>query len=193
MNHLMIDTETLGTGPDAVIFAIGAVFFDPFTGKLGKQFEKYIDPVDSERNGGTVDASTAVWWAGESAKARACLLNAEGTELAAVTEFLAFISRNMQDETLGNQLIVWCKGASFDFPILRSAIKRTAGEKSVPWRYWNERCMRSLIDMAKSSGWRMPGRSGKETIAHTALGDAIYQAKVVSEIWQRFTTPFLSI
>ncbi|MWM31478.1 3'-5' exoribonuclease, partial [Escherichia coli] len=27
MNHLMIDTETLGTGPDAVIFAIGAVFF----------------------------------------------------------------------------------------------------------------------------------------------------------------------
>ncbi|EQB5416190.1 3'-5' exoribonuclease domain-containing protein, partial [Escherichia coli] len=47
----MIDTETLGTGPDAVIFAIGAVFFDPFTGKLGKQFEKLIDPVDSERNG----------------------------------------------------------------------------------------------------------------------------------------------
>ena len=30
-------------GPDAVIFAIGAVFFDPFTGKLGKQFEKIID------------------------------------------------------------------------------------------------------------------------------------------------------
>ncbi|HAX1979531.1 TPA: 3'-5' exoribonuclease [Escherichia coli] len=193
MNHLMIDTETLGTGPDAVIFAIGAVFFDPFTGKLGKQFEKYIDPVDSERNGGTVNASTALWWAGESAEARACLLNAEGTELAAVTEFLAFISRNMQDETLGKALTVWCKGASFDFPILRSAIKRTAGEKSIPWRYWNERCMRPLIDMAKSSGWRMPGRSGKETIAHTALGDAIYQARVVSEIWQRFTTPFLSI
>lgn len=32
MNHLMIDTETLGNGPDAAIFAIGAVFFDPFTG-----------------------------------------------------------------------------------------------------------------------------------------------------------------
>lgn len=62
MNHLMIDTETLGNGPDAAIFAIGAVFFDPFTGKLGKQFEKFIDPVDSERNGGTVNAATAVWW-----------------------------------------------------------------------------------------------------------------------------------
>lgn len=193
MNHLMIDTETLGTGPDAVIFAIGAVFFDPFTGKLGKQFEKYIDPVDSERNGGTVNASIALWWAGQSVEARSCLLNAEGAELAAVTEFLAFISRNMQDETLGKALTVWCKGASFDFLILRSAIKRTAGEKSIPWCYWNERCMRPLIDMAKSSGWRMPGRSGKETIAHTALGDAIYQARVVSEIWQHFTTPFLSI
>lgn len=26
MNHLMIDTETLGNGPGAAIFAIGAVF-----------------------------------------------------------------------------------------------------------------------------------------------------------------------
>ncbi|ELL9510440.1 3'-5' exoribonuclease, partial [Escherichia coli] len=121
MNHLMIDTETLGTGPDAVIFAIGAVFFDPFTGKLGKQFEKLIDPVDSERNGGTVNAATAVWWAGQSVEARSCLRNADGTELAAVTEFLAFISRNMHDESPGNSLNIWCKGASFDFPILKSA------------------------------------------------------------------------
>ena len=74
-----------------------------------------------------------------------------------------------------------------------SATTRTAGEKSIPWCYWNERCMRPLIAMAESTGWKMPGRSGKETIAHTALGDAVYQAKVVSEIWQRFTTPFLNI
>ncbi|EES1597470.1 3'-5' exoribonuclease [Escherichia coli] len=193
MNHLMIDTETLGSGPDAVIFAIGAVFFEPFTGKLGKQFEQFIDPVDSERNGGTVNAATTVWWAGQSVEARACLRNAKGTELAAVTEFLAFISRNMHDESPGNSLTIWCKGASFDFPILKSAITRTAGEKSIPWCYWNERCMRPLIAMAESTGWKMPGRSGKEAIAHTALSDAIYQAKIVSEIWQRFTTPFLNI
>ncbi|EON5064314.1 hypothetical protein ACNDIC_000827 [Escherichia coli] len=53
--------------------------------------------------------------------------------------------------------------------------------------------MRPLIAMAESTGWKMPGRSGKEAIAHTALSDAIYQAKIVSEIWQRFTTPLLNI
>ncbi|HDP7545172.1 TPA: 3'-5' exoribonuclease [Escherichia coli] len=192
MNHLMIDTETLGNGPDAAIFAIGAVFFDPFTGRLGKQFEQFIDPVDSERNGGTVNAATALWWAGQSVEARAHLRNADGTEIAAVTEFLAFISSNMRDESPGWPLTVWCKGASFDFLILKSAITRTVGEKSIPWCFWNERCMGALIAMAESTGWRMPDRAGKET-AHTALGDAVYQAKVVSEIWQRFTTPFMDV
>ncbi|HFO6513228.1 TPA: 3'-5' exoribonuclease [Escherichia coli] len=32
----MIDTETLGNGPDAAIFAIGAVFFRPVHRKAGK-------------------------------------------------------------------------------------------------------------------------------------------------------------
>ena len=69
---------------------------------------------------------------------------------------------------------------------------RSVGEKSIPWNFWDERCMRPLIAMAESTGWSMPDRTEKET-AHTALGDAVYQAKVVSEIWQRFTTPFMDV
>ena len=35
MQHVMVDIETLGTGPDAVIKSLGAVDFDPQTGEIG--------------------------------------------------------------------------------------------------------------------------------------------------------------
>lgn len=39
MNHLMIDLETMGSGPYAPIISIGAVFFDPNTGAIGDDFQ----------------------------------------------------------------------------------------------------------------------------------------------------------
>jgi hypothetical protein len=48
MNHLMIDIETLSTQPNAVICAIGAVFFEPSTSKTGPSFYQTIDPRTSE-------------------------------------------------------------------------------------------------------------------------------------------------
>jgi exodeoxyribonuclease VIII len=36
MTHVMVDLETMGNNPEAPIIAIGAVFFDPGTGKTGE-------------------------------------------------------------------------------------------------------------------------------------------------------------
>ncbi len=35
MNNLMLDIETLGVSMDAPLISIGAVFFEPLTGKWG--------------------------------------------------------------------------------------------------------------------------------------------------------------
>jgi len=43
MNNLMIDLETMGTGPNSLVIAIGAVFFEPETGELGEEFYINID------------------------------------------------------------------------------------------------------------------------------------------------------
>ena len=51
MNHLMIDIETLSNRPNAVICAIGAVFFEPSTGKIGPSFYQTIDPRTSQSRG----------------------------------------------------------------------------------------------------------------------------------------------
>ena len=40
-DHVMIDLETMGTTPESAIVSIGAVMFDPRTGKVGKAETKY--------------------------------------------------------------------------------------------------------------------------------------------------------
>ena len=38
MKHIMLDLETMSTASNAAIVAIGAVEFEPETGKLGREF-----------------------------------------------------------------------------------------------------------------------------------------------------------
>ena len=38
MNDVMLDLETMGTGPDAAIVAIGAIAFDVHTRTIGPSF-----------------------------------------------------------------------------------------------------------------------------------------------------------
>ena len=84
----------------------------------------------------------------------------------------------------------WCKGGSFDFPILKSAFERSSleGVSMLPWLYWNECCFRSLLTVAGAIGYAPHPR---RSVAHNALTDAIYQAEQVCEIWQRLTSPHL--
>ncbi|HBQ3180290.1 TPA: 3'-5' exonuclease, partial [Klebsiella pneumoniae] len=93
-------------------------------------------------------------------------------------------------ETKKKNLKVWCKGGSFDFPILKSAFERSSleGVSMLPWLYWNECCFRSLLTVAGAIGYAPHPR---RSVAHNALTDAIYQAEQVCEIWQRLTSPHL--
>ena len=62
MADLMIDIETVGTGPEACILTIAAQTFDPLgTGYHTQQFYARIDP-DSQpdRN---IEQGTIEWWA----------------------------------------------------------------------------------------------------------------------------------
>lgn len=43
MKHVMLDLETMGSGPRAAIVAIGACCFEPETGRIGETFYQAID------------------------------------------------------------------------------------------------------------------------------------------------------
>lgn len=187
MNHLMIDLETLSTQPNAAICAIGAVFFEPSNGSLGKRFYQTIDPRSSEKRGAHVSADTALWWLEQDIKVRSEVLDATASELDALLRFHDFITEVAPEEKM-KDLNVWCKGGSFDFPVLRSAFDRyyCSYVPPIPWGYWNENCLRSCLTLAAATGYVPHERT---TTRHNALADAEYQAEQVCEIWQRLTRP----
>ncbi|CAM7540570.1 3'-5' exoribonuclease Rv2179c-like domain-containing protein [Citrobacter freundii] len=72
--HLMVDLETMGSGPDAPIVSIGAVYFDPSTGNTGAEFYQVVSLESSMSFGMKPDASTIQWWLKQSSEARSAIL-----------------------------------------------------------------------------------------------------------------------
>ena len=70
MIEIMLDLETMGTGSDASIIAIGSVELNRETGHLGREFYEVVDLASAMAAGGTVDASTILWGMQQSDEAR---------------------------------------------------------------------------------------------------------------------------
>jgi exodeoxyribonuclease VIII len=157
--ELMIDLETLGTGNNAAVAAIGAVFFDK--DGLHRSFYRAIDLNDAGKYG-TIDGGTVKWWLQQEHDARAELYLATAPLVVVLQDFADFIN----NEAAG----VWGFGATFDNVILRSAY--TATKVACPWHFRIDRCFRTLAAMNPNVLWEP--RVG---VHHNALDDAVTQAK----------------
>ncbi|MGC1062856.1 3'-5' exonuclease [Pantoea agglomerans] len=179
MNNLMVDLETMGNGTYAPVVSIGAVFFDPASGETGDEFQVNISLESSMRHRARPDASTIMWWMGQSEEARSSLLE-NPTELStALSRFNDFIFENTNSKFVQ----VWGNGASFDCVILRSAYQMTG--QNPPWNWWNDRDVRTIVELGKAIGFDPKRDMPFEGTRHNALADAIRQVKYVSAIWQR--------
>ncbi len=76
-------------------------------------------------------------------------------------------------------------GCSFDNVILRRAFALTDTPFPVP--YWNDRDVRTMVELGKSVGINPRFDIPFEGDMHIALSDARHQVKYVSAIWQRLT------
>lgn len=122
MNNIMLDLETMGNGPMAAIVAIGAVEFDIGTCELGREFYRVVDLESSMRLGGVVDASTVMWWLGQSLEAR-CGINPKFGKCSlsnALIDFRGWVMQGVEDF---DDVLMWGNGATFDNVILSSAIE----------------------------------------------------------------------
>jgi hypothetical protein len=175
----MLDLETMGQGSNAAIVAIGAVFFEPTTGKIGASFYQKID-LESAAQYGDIDPSTIIWWLKQSDAARAEITSNDTCTLSdALYEFEDWI----EQITSINDRVVWGNGASFDNVILSNVYKAFKCEK--PWRFWNDRDVRTVVELGKALKDYQPKRDMPfEGTAHKALDDAIHQAKYVSAIYK---------
>lgn len=178
MQHLMIDLETMGTLHNAPILAIGAVWFEPKTGELGKRFYGAIDIEDACRHG-RPSGGTIKWWLKQSDEARLAAIAGEHTSAHVFEKFREFC---MKPEI---EMKPWGNGACFDISMLDYAFLKVTGKPS-PWQFWNVRDCRTIRELGFSVDKFKGTRAGTH---HQALDDAIYQAQEVSHYWQALTGP----
>jgi len=168
VTDIMTDLETMGNRPDAAIIAIGGVEFSLDTKTIGREFYEVVDLDSAMKAGGTVDASTILWWMQQSDEARAAFKR-PGKDIDFVLRlFKAWV------QSAGEDVPVWGNGVAFDNVILRSAYDRLG--LTAPWSFRNDRCFRTVRAM-----YPKIDRSYQGT-AHNALDDAKSQAVYLMEV-----------
>ena len=177
MKHIMIDLETLGTSPFAVIVSIGAMAFNPGGGiDVEGAFYRNVDRETCAKIGLCTDKATIEWWAKQGADAQAALLDPDPQPVRKV----------MKDFTdwwwKAGGVYPWSHGATFDIPIL-SSIYRLLGQEE-PWKFWNARCTRTLFDIAYK-GKKPPVPEIEGDVKHNAAKDAERQAIQVIEVYAK--------
>lgn len=182
--HLMVDIESMGEKPNAPIVSIGAVFFDPASGQTGPEFYKVISLESAMEWGGVPDASTILFWLKETSEARSEIVMDHAIPLDdALLQFKDFIAENAAN---GKDTVqVWGNGATFDNVLLENSYARTG--ITCPWKYWNNRDVRTIVELGKAVGYTPRHEIPFEGEPHKAISDTRHQVKYVSAIWQHLT------
>lgn len=171
--HIVLDLETLSTAPNAAVISIGAVALDGY-GTCVSEFHVAID--GHGQPGRDIDTKTLAWWANQSPEAQAASLHA--TDYVSATHAMGQFSGWVYTHADPNTVKVWGNGSSFDCTILASLYAQCheLGHPP-PWRYWNDRDMRTILDdfpEAKQVGDFVG-------IKHHALHDARHEAKQLAK------------
>lgn len=163
MLDLMVDIETAGTTPDALILTIAAQQFDPLgKGYFGEDFYARVS-IDSQPDR-AVEDGTIEWWATQPPEVKDEAFAPEGRiSLAEALEGLHKIAWHSNR--------VWMQGPSFDATILEHAYKIDG--RLPPWEFWKLRDSRTLTSLAPSLR--------KPPVSHHALEDCRGQIALVQD------------
>ena len=161
---LMIDIETLSTGPNATIMTIAAQVFDPAsTGWPDRHFYARVTP-ESQPNR-DIDDTTIAWWATQVPEARKEIFEEVGR-------------RDLVDclEELGKLIWqsdrIWANGICFDMNILEHAFKEHG--INLPWKFYHVRDARTVYAL-----W--PDCPQPKSASHHALDDCKRQITMLQD------------
>lgn len=179
--HVAIDLETLGTSPDSVILAIGAV---AICAETGEKARFYSICNANAQPGRTVSRSTLDWWSQQSAEARVAFDLAHKQEAPLLANVLADLTEWLGQLGKTHTVYVFGNGADFDNALLNHAYQQISD--FVPWNFRNNRDMRTLRDVCLLLGLepQIKQRVQRAGIHHNALDDADYQARIVVASYQ---------
>jgi hypothetical protein len=162
----MVDIETIGLDRDAAIVEIGAVRFSA-DGVGDETFYRSINPTSCQRAGLTIDADTLEWWLSEQPQLAANVLPGGDALGDVLVAFVAWWRRINADE-------IWANSPAFDCESLEFAGAQVG--VTMPWEFYQERDLRTLDSLPHDVDREQEGTE------HSALDDALYQARVASSI-----------
>ena len=163
----MIDLETLSCDSKAVFPVICAVMFDSKTFEIGDIFYQVIGIRDQIKAGRTIDAATLEWWMKQSDEARSAIFVDQNSIENVLIEFCSWMPK---------ESIVWANGIDFDLAILSDAYDR-----EIPWKYWNQRDVRTVVKLSLLDAKSVPFVGVK----HNAKDDCIHQIALLKEAYKK--------
>jgi len=177
--HLMLDIETMGANPRAPVCQIGALWWEPATGRFSQEgLEVNVDLLDDMGAGAEADGETIYWWLRQAGKARAGITAHPRHTGHQAMELLNAYLATCEDRA---HMRVWAWSPTFDCTIMRELWKRHS-EVAFPWRYWNEYDCRTV--------WNLLPRKERDKVeknvegvvsayglvVHNGLADCLQQA-----------------
>lgn len=178
--HLMLDLETLGTRPGAVILAAAFVRFSDEA-----HVTLNLNIPEQQALGLEIDPATAAWWNDQEAKHPGAWAAATSNPTPLVPA-LQYFATWINWATGGGDALIWCHGATFDAPLLGELYRRAG--IACPWAWWNVRDTRTLYDLA--------GVNNKDYAVpppHIALNDAIGQTRAANAALQKIGTAMMGV
>jgi DNA polymerase III epsilon subunit-like protein len=165
MSNIMLDLETMGTRPGSAILIIAAVVFEmedtkwPSTEtdeglRKREHFYARIDLQSCVNEGLVIDDDTAKWWNSQEDHVRNEALPVNHTGDARDSIRNALVNFSKWYKSLGRNVTVWGNGSSFDCGIMSEAYKVLG--MTVPWKYFLERDLRTVLDLGGVKPWDQP-------------------------------------
>ena len=175
---VMIDLETFGDGPNAVVVQMAAVAFEARSGGRvheGTALNLYVEP--DSCLGASYTGETVTWWLGQSAEARLRLL--AGLKHATTMQE-ALVALEQWPSTIGPGgwgafQGVWANSPSFDCTILDSAC-RCFGRR-LPWDFRKQRDLRTAFLLLGD-----PPAIDVGGVRHDALTDCVWQISALQAV-----------
>lgn len=174
-NHIMIRVTALDSRPTAAIAAIAAVAFNPETGATTDQMYCPVDIESSQREGGTIGASTVQYWLRQSAEARTELLSDVSLDLReALARLNLFVLRQGE---FGN-CPVWFKSLDNDASIIYSAMASTGIAPA--WQYAHAHHVSTLLEFIPPARYSVY----YDCASVSLLDDALHQVHLITSTWR---------
>ena len=173
MKHVMIDIETMGTGPMGALVAVGALMFSPIFGYNGAAFHRNVSLQSSLNAGMEVQAKTIEFWMEQPKETRDTLYTPRPEPIKDVISDLRKFLTDQKAE------FVWANAPAFDLTILRNAY--TLFGQNCPWHWRKERDMRTVMDLASRhpNNDRVSWVPPKGGVLHHPVDDCVRQVFVL--------------